>query len=120
MRILLLDDDIELAATLKDVLALDGHDVETVTTVEAAKQALAGTNRFDVAVFDLNLEEENTINLLRSLKKEAPTMRVLAMTGGGKVDADIGLPLATAHGADGVLLKPFSNDEFLKAVGNKG
>lgn len=118
MRILLLDDDIELAATLKDVLALDGHDVETVTTIEAARQAIASIPRFDVGVFDLNLEEENTINLLRSLKKEVPSMRILAMTGGGKVGADIGLPLATAHGADGVLLKPFSNDEFLKAVSN--
>ncbi len=119
MHILILDDDIELAETLRDLLVLDGHDVETVTTVDAARQALAGARRFDVAVFDLNLKGENTINLLRDLKKTAPTMRVLAMTGGGKVEADIGLPLATAHGADGVLLKPFSNDEFLKAVTSK-
>jgi DNA-binding NtrC family response regulator len=116
MRILILDDDIELAATLGDVLELDGHDVVTVTTLADARQALADRGPFEVAVFDLNLQNDNAIGLLQEVKREATAKRLLVMTGGGKVEADVGLPLATAHGADAVLFKPFSNDEFVSAV----
>ena len=116
MRILILDDDVELAATLADVLRLDGHEAMTVTKIDDAQQALDSSGPFDVAVFDLNLEEDNSIRLLRHVKSMSSSIRVLAMTGGGKVEAGIGIPLATANGADGVLFKPFSNDEFLEAV----
>lgn len=119
MRILLLDDDVELAATLKDVLRLEGHEVVTVTAIDDARQMLAKAGVFDVAVFDLNLEHDNSIGLLRDVKDAAPALRVVVMTGGGKVQADVGLPLATAHGADAALFKPFSNDEFLSAVTGK-
>jgi two-component system OmpR family response regulator len=116
MRILILDDDVELAATLRDVLMLDGHDVSTTTSIADAKQTLADAGLFDVAVFDLNLRNDNAIGLLQGVKRDATANRVLVITGGGKVEADVGLPLATAHGADAVLFKPFSNDEFLSAV----
>ena len=119
MRILILDDDVELGATLKDVLDLEGHQVEIVTTILDARQALANATSFDVAVFDLNLQNDNAIGLLRDVKRQAPALRVLVMTGGGKVEADVGLTLATAHGADAVLFKPFSNDEFVAAVTGK-
>ncbi|MEM7045649.1 MAG: response regulator [Pseudomonadota bacterium] len=116
MRILILDDDVELAATLQDVLMLDGHDVSTVTSIAEARDTLADADPFDVAVFDLNLQNDNAIGLLREVKRDGTANRVLIMTGGGKVEADVGLPLATAHGADAVLFKPFSNDEFVSAV----
>lgn len=116
MRILILDDDVELVATLSDVLKLDGQDVVTVTTLADARRTLAEAGPFDVAVFDLNLKNDNAIGLLQEVKREAAAIRVLVMTGGGKVEADVGLPLATAHGADAVLFKPFSNDEFVSAV----
>ncbi len=116
MRILILDDDVELAATLVDVLRLEGHEVDAVESVAEAESALAGPEPFDVAVFDLNLEGGNAIGLLREVKRSLPRMRVVMMTGGGKVEAEVGLPLATAHGADAVLFKPFSNDELVELV----
>ncbi len=116
MRILILDDDTELAATLGDVLRLAGHEVEAVESIAQAEGALARPEPFDVAVFDLNLESSNAIGLVREVTVRLPGMRVVVMTGGGKVEAEVGLPLATAHGADAVLFKPFSNDEFLESV----
>lgn len=116
MRILILDDDTELAATLGDVLELAGHEVHAVESVAEARSALAGPQPFDTAVFDVNLGNSNAIGLLREVKQSLPGLRVVVITGGGTVEAEVGLPLATAHGADAVLFKPFSNDELLEQV----
>lgn len=116
MRVLILEDDEELAATLSDVLLLAGHEVSKVASVDEARAALSGSSAFDTAVFDLNLEQSNSIGLLREVKAQRPELRMVVMTGGGKVDAELGLTLATANGADEVLFKPFANDEFLAAL----
>lgn len=72
MRILILDDDAELVATLGDVLKLEGHDVVTVTTLAEAQQTLADAGPFDVAVFDLNLQNDNAIGLLQEVMRRMP------------------------------------------------
>ncbi len=116
MNVLVLDDDSDLAASLADALRLAGHAVVIAGTVTAAKAALEARADLDVAVLDVNVDAENSIGLVRELKRTRPAIRVVSMTGGGHVRADVGMPLATAHGADAALLKPFTLDEFIAAV----
>lgn len=116
MRVLVLDDDPELNATLRDLLILNGHDVVAVTSVAQAEDACGATSPFDVAVLDINLRDENSIAFMRNIKRAAPQVRVVVITGGGTVEPRVGLPIATAQGADAVMFKPFTNDEFLGAV----
>lgn len=120
MRILLLDDDPELRATLADLLAIDGHEIVAVSRVCDARAAWQAGPAFDVAVLDVNLKDENSIALMRDMKRSTPQLRVVVMTGGGVVEADVGMPLATAHGADAVMFKPFANDEFVATVTGDG
>lgn len=116
MKILVLDDDTDLAASLADALRFESHEVMLAASLTEARAVIAETGDLDVAVLDVNVDAENTIGLVRELKQSQPGLRVVSMTGGGRVRADLGMPLATAHGADAALLKPFSIDEFLKAV----
>lgn len=116
MHVLILDDDCELIATLTDVLAMSGHTSEAVATIEEARSAAGGNVRYDAMVLDVNLREDNSIALLRELRQALPQVRLLCMTGGGRVGAEVGLSLAMAHGADQVMFKPFSNQEFLAAL----
>ncbi|MEM8595841.1 MAG: response regulator [Pseudomonadota bacterium] len=116
MKVLILDDDADLAATLSDALRFAGHEVVLAATITTARRRMAETSGLDVAVLDVNLDEDNTIGLVRELRRSFPDLRIVSMTGGGRVGANIGMPLATAHGADAALLKPFTIDEFLEAV----
>ena len=116
VKVLILDDDTDLAASLSDALGFEGHDAVTTSTIADARAAVAGTQDLDVAVLDINIDTDNSIGLVRDLKRSFPDLRVISMTGGGKVRADLGMPLAKAHGADTALLKPFTIDEFLAAV----
>ncbi|MEM9761813.1 MAG: response regulator [Pseudomonadota bacterium] len=116
MKVLILDDDADLAASLADALRFEGHNVVLAATLSEARAAIEGLTDLDVAVLDVNIEAENSISLVRDLKQTMPALRVVSMTGGGRVRADLGMPLATAHGADAALLKPFTIDEFLNAI----
>ena len=116
LKVLILDDDADLAASLSDALSLEGHEVVVESTLDGAQAALSAGSGFEVALLDVNVIAENTIALVRELKINDPALRVVSMTGGGVVPADIGMPLATAHGADAVLLKPFTLDELLDAL----
>ncbi|MEM9223790.1 MAG: response regulator [Pseudomonadota bacterium] len=119
MRILLLDDDTDVNATLSSVLTLSGHDVVSVERVCDARQAWIEGPAFDVAVLDVNLRDENSITLMRDMKRETPALRVVVITGGGTVEPGVGLALAAAHGVDAALFKPFTNNEFIAAVTGK-
>ena len=116
MNVLIVEDDDDLAQTLKDLLSLYDHEAHIVDEASKARDELEPGHRFDAAVFDVNLKDGNTIRLLKEIKERDDGLRVIAMTGGGPMAADVGVPLATIHGADAVLFKPFSNDEFLSAV----
>lgn len=116
MNVLILDDDRDLAASLADALRFEGHEVTLAATIAQATALLSELGDLDVAVLDVNVEAENSIALVRDVKRDRPNLRVVSMTGGGQVRAGLGMPLATAHGADAVLFKPFSLEEFSAAV----
>ena len=119
MRILILEDDAVLGQTLEAVVLGVGGEVTCVHSLELAAQALDGNQHFDVAVFDLNIKEEDSLSLLQNLKSKNARIKIVAMTGGGKIEPRVGLPLATAIGADETLFKPFTNEEFLNAISLK-
>ena len=116
MKILIVEDDADFAQTLCDLLEMEECDVDVVAEAAAADALLAPGHPYDAAVFDLNLKDGNSIRLLQDLQERDPALRKVAITGGGKIQADVGMPLATIHGAQAVLFKPFENNEFLDAV----
>jgi CheY-like chemotaxis protein len=60
--------------------------------------------------------ETEGIETIRELRRIAPSLRIIAMSGGG-IDNDlIFLGMARALGADAVLAKPFRADELIRAV----
>ena len=50
------------------------------------------------------------------LKQDFPKVKIIAISGGGQVDAGQYLDIAKKIGADHTLAKPFEKEELLKAV----
>jgi CheY-like chemotaxis protein len=114
-RILLVDDDEQFRKVLRLSLLKLGHEVaEARDGNEALKLVEAGPP--DVLVTDLVMPEKEGLETIAEVRRTHPALKIIAMTGGGRVNASDYLKIARAMGADLVLAKPFSIDEISSAL----
>ncbi len=113
-RILLADDDVELAQLLRDFLAREGFEVTLVHDADGALAA-ARTDAFDALVLDVMMPGRSGLDALRDLRRES-ALPVLMLTALGEdIDRILGLEL----GADDYIPKPCNPRELaarLRAV----
>jgi DNA-binding response OmpR family regulator len=108
MRILLVEDDIQLANGLKESLKHDGYSTDHVSTGQKALSANS-VNPYDCVVLDLGLPDVDGLEILKKLKAKQSSVPVLILTARDGVEHKVvGLDL----GADDYLAKPFSMEEL--------
>lgn len=108
MRILIVEDELELAGSIADGLRMDGYSVDLCCDGnEAVEQAAAST--YDLLLLDLNLPGKDGLQVLKEVRQEQPNLKTLLLTArSGVADRVLGLNA----GADDYLAKPFSFDEL--------
>src|SRR5215469_11231204 len=79
-RLLVLDDDETIGQVLSEYLQGKGFEVVAVSASKDAMEAV-DHERFDLAIFDVNLAEENGLELLRFFKTNFPQLPVIMLTG---------------------------------------
>jgi two-component system, OmpR family, alkaline phosphatase synthesis response regulator PhoP len=111
-RILLVEDEPGLVITISDLLASEGHQVDSAGDGEAGlAKALAGS--YDLIVLDVMLPKKTGLEVCRELRQKGIDTAVLMLTAKTQVaDRVIGLKL----GADDYLGKPFNPAELLARV----
>ncbi|MBI1209491.1 MAG: response regulator [Azospirillum sp.] len=116
-RILLVEDDADVRATLVVSLKIAGFEVDEANDGAEAFAALA-QNSYDLIVTDLWMPKVDGIDLLKYLAGRRPKISVIAISGGapGRAPLDFSVALAETYGADAVFHKPFDNDELVGAV----
>src|ERR1700722_15041798 len=103
-RVLVVDDDIDLAETLAEGLGERGYDaIPCSSSVEAGKRLDA--EPFDALVTDLRMPQVDGMTLLARSRAAAPERPVLVMTAYAAVETAID---AIRHGAYHYLTKPFT------------
>ena len=108
MRILLIEDDTVLAAAVRDQIVSDGHSVDWVTRLDAAKDHLRST-AYDLLLLDLMLPDGRGMALLRNLRARGDVTPVIILTALDQLSDRIeGLNA----GADDYLIKPFDLSEL--------
>lgn len=122
MRILVVDDEREMAGLLSRGLGSDGHDVtvayDGVGALDAAKQAATAQatgseTGFQVAVVDVMLPGLSGFAVCRELKELDPTLAVILLTARDAVDDRVrGLDA----GADDYMIKPFAFAELAARI----
>lgn len=112
-RILVVDDEPQIRDMLSLYFSRHDYDVSTASNSKEALRA-ASSGKFDVAVLDIGLAEEDGLKLLEALKASHPDLRVIMLTGMGFVE-DL-LEEAHRKGADGYVSKVLPLDELLLAI----
>lgn len=110
-RILVVDDDVNLAAMLRRALAYEGYDVTTVLDGRSALRecALAPPS---LVILDWMLPEMSGLEVCRRLRAEGD-LPILMLTAKDAVDDRV---LGLETGADDYLVKPFALEELLARV----
>ncbi|KSV67510.1 transcriptional regulator [Sinorhizobium sp. Sb3] len=108
MRILLVEDNQDLAEGLSAILRGSGYAVDVVSDGTSA-HAVAATETFDLVILDLNLPEMDGLDVLRAMRARQNRAAVLILTARGAPEERIkGLDL----GADDYMIKPFDVGEL--------
>jgi DNA-binding response OmpR family regulator len=113
MRLLVVEDDVDLAAALVAGLARAGYAVDVAHTgAEALEKATI--TAYDLMVLDVNLPDTDGFTVCRRVRRgAAPELRVLMLTArSGLPDRIRGLD----EGADDYLVKPFALGELLARI----
>ncbi len=109
MRVLLVEDDDMIGASVRTALRQSGFAVDWVRDGDAADTTLA-SERFDVVLLDLGLPRRDGIELLRALRGRGDRTPVIVLSARDALASRVeGLDA----GADDYLLKPFELDELL-------
>lgn len=124
-NILIIDDEPDVRDSVKRVLDRAGYSVRTAAT---AMDALAELERTpaDVVITDIIMPKINGVQAIQSICKAFPSVRIIAISGGGNFGITAYQPtaitttpyLASAEkaGAHMVLTKPFESAEFIQSV----
>jgi PAS domain S-box-containing protein len=114
-RILLVEDQPEVATSLSRILENWGHRVAMLEDGAVAMRRLAdtGNDDFDVCITDLNMPGATGFDVIRQLRDANSPIKVIAM--GGYLTAGVRQDLETLK-VDAVLPKPFSIEDIAAAI----
>lgn len=92
-----------------------GHHITEASDGELALQINLG-EAHDAILVDLIMPNKEGIETIVGLRKDRPGVKIIAMSGGGRLSAKDILAMAKAMGAHAVLAKPFSNEQLTAAL----
>jgi len=110
-KILLIDDDQELAVMLKDYLATDRLELSVANTGESGLQSIAA-NSFDLLILDIMLPGISGLEVLKQVRQRSQIPVIMLTARGDDIDRIIGLEV----GADDYLSKPFNPRELVARI----
>ncbi|MCD4664648.1 MAG: response regulator [Bacteroidales bacterium] len=114
-HILVVDDDIDIRLMLKKMLERENHNVSLAENGIAAIK-LIEEKQPDILITDLIMPEKEGIEIILEVRKKYPHIKVIAISGGGRLGPSGYLRLAKGVGARHTLTKPFTHDELFFAV----
>lgn len=116
-RLLIVEDNLELASLIATMAQNRGHDAQAVYTGEAALEALGPSARFDAALVDLLLPDIRGSEVLGALR--AHGIPAIAVSGVYKGDR-FAVEATQVHGARAFFEKPFELNVVLDALEQAG
>jgi len=114
-RILIIDDDHHILLMIKKMLERAGFEVDLASNGDEGLE-LFNKLSFDLVITDIIMPEKEGLETIREMKRLRSDLKIIAMSGGGKVSSDNYLNTAKIFGATKILTKPFTQKQMVSAV----
>ena len=114
-KILVLDDEPSILLMLKKMLEKAGHVVDLALNGRDG-MAIFEKNKPDLLITDIIMPEKEGLETIMELRAKHPELKIIAISGGGRIGPEGYLPSAKLFGANMIFTKPLVQKEFLEAV----
>jgi DNA-binding response OmpR family regulator len=114
MKVCVIEDDPLMMGHLEDMLKRMDYQVVTAASVDKGLE-IVRTWEPDAVVVDILMPDRDGLNFILETRHLRDTMRVVAITGGGRLGSGPILKMASGLGAHAALTKPI-NEEALRAA----
>ncbi len=116
-RILIIDDDPQIREMLKQLFERAGYEVLVAPEGKTGLR-LHQMTPADLIITDIVMPEKEGLETIMDFRRNFPAVKIIAISGGGMIEADKYLETAKAMGAHMTFPKPFQLKELLQAVRN--
>lgn len=114
-KILLADDDHQVRSMLKLTLEREGYEViEAEDGAQAVRMYLS--HAIDLVVTDIVMPEKEGIETIMELRSINPVVKIIAISGGGRINPDDYLNWARRFGVGHTFTKPVDRKQLLAAI----
>ncbi|MFA5275299.1 MAG: response regulator [Candidatus Omnitrophota bacterium] len=114
VKILLVDDDVELCGELAEILELEGYHVNRTSNSFEGK-ALINQNIHDIVMLDYKMPGLSGVDLIREIINNKLQCKVLVISGNPSVDAIL-KEEGLSGSIHGVIIKPYNVDSLLQKL----
>ncbi|WLE99242.1 MAG: response regulator [Candidatus Electrothrix communis] len=114
-NILIIDDDEQMRNLLCRAMEYAGFEVEAAADGRKGLR-LFEKNAYDLVITDLIMPEQEGMETITFLRKKYPDIKIIAISGGGRIGPETYLPAALELGANAAFAKPFPIDDLINAV----
>ena len=115
-RILIIDDDDQFRTMLKTMLEKAGYnDIEEAANGSIGMK-LFRQHPFDLVITDIIMPDKEGIEIIAELTRDYPRIKIIAMSGGGRIGPQSYLDMAKHLGASRTLAKPFKHSDLIDVV----
>ena len=114
-RVLVVDDESEIRRLVRRVLEAEGLEVEEAPDGQEAVEACRRQPP-DLMILDLIMPRKEGLETIREVKSDLPSLKIIAISGGGHGQPESYLNLARRLGAERALAKPFLPLQLVQLV----
>jgi YesN/AraC family two-component response regulator len=114
-KILIIDDEPYILLMLKKMLERAGYEVDLASNGREGLELFSKASA-DLVITDIIMPDKEGLELILEMKKKRPGLKIIAMSGGGRISPESYLECAQHFGAEKVFQKPFKQKEMVTAV----
>lgn len=116
MAILVVEDDADVRTMVVNMLDSEGYKTLEAENGKKAIRLIKNNPNITIVITDIIMPEKEGIEMIRELKQDYPHFKIMAISGGGQIDANTYLKMARLLGAEITLNKPFVKKDLIEAV----
>ena len=114
-RILIIDDDFHVRDMMERLLRRAGYDAQLAANgAEAVK--MHRENPMDLVITDIIMPEKEGLEIITEFRRDYPSVKLIAISGGGRIGPTNYLKMAKLLGAERTFAKPVDTPQLLSAI----